>query len=363
MPNVRQMPAGLAGFLLAQQQGEQSDMNRLQQTTVATGLMAALQKAQQEKAFRGDLDSLGPNPDQKSLAAVASKYAAPDALMRTQQSSLDRQATADATKAMREATVAQQKHAADLMHEYRMRGAKTDEQRANETARHNKVLEGIQSQLVELRGAGQAPSLSEIVDPTSPGRMLRIDARKYKGGGLGSPGVFGVSGKEPVAAKREAQEGLGKDLLRTELDNLRVHYGVLNDARAIPSEDRGAASNAAAWVQGSTIGQIGGRVIGTKEQGARNQIQSARLRILNAIKSATGMSARQLDSNTELKTWLDSLTSMTGSYESNVGIIDAIENAFLSGKGKGGAGTAPPGGFADPEKERRYQEWKRQQGK
>ena len=179
-----------------------------------------------------------------------------------------------------------------------------------------------------------APTLSELVDPKDPSRLLKIDAKTYKGGTLGDVGVFGIAGKEPSAAKREEKSAEGKDLLVTELDNLREHYRVLNEARAIPSSERGTASNVGAWVQSSTPGQILGRMGGTKEQDARNQIQSSRLRILNAIKSATGMSAQQLNSNIELRTWLDSLTSLSNTYESNIGIIDSIEETFLKNKEK-----------------------------
>jgi hypothetical protein len=38
-----------------------------------------------------------------------------------------------------------------------------------------------------------APSITEIQDPTNPAQVIRIDARTYQGGGVGSPGVIGVS--------------------------------------------------------------------------------------------------------------------------------------------------------------------------
>jgi hypothetical protein len=47
-------------------------------------------------------------------------------------------------------------------------------------------------------GGGPAPTITEVVDPTNPGKMLRVDARVYRGGGPGSPGVVGESGKEPI---------------------------------------------------------------------------------------------------------------------------------------------------------------------
>ena len=75
-------------------------------------------------------------------------------------------------------------------------------------------------------------------------------------------------------------------------------------------------------------------MLGTKEQDARNAIQSSRMRLLNAIKNATGMSAQQLNSNIELQTWLQSLTDVNRSYESNIEILDKIEKGFAAQKQK-----------------------------
>lgn len=41
-------------------------------------------------------------------------------------------------------------------------------------------------------------TVTEVIDPNNPGQMIRVDARTYQGGGVGSPGVIGPSGKEPV---------------------------------------------------------------------------------------------------------------------------------------------------------------------
>jgi hypothetical protein len=199
-------------------------------------------------------------------------------------------------------------------------------------------IPGSQPRPIHAADASRNRQLRDIIDPLNDKRLITIDidkfdeARYVASRGTDKTGIIGIAGREPVAAKRGEKEEQGTELLRAELDNVRALFGQLNDAGAIPSSDRGAIDNAQAWVRGSTAGQIGGRIIGSKEQDARNQIQSARLRILNAIKNATGMSAQQLNSNMELKTWLDSITSLTGSYESNMGILDSIENAFLKNK-------------------------------
>ena len=180
-----------------------------------------------------------------------------------------------------------------------------------------------------------APTMSEVLDPTNSKQILKIDARTYRGGGLGSPGVVGIAGKEPSFAKKEEKEGQGKEMLSKEIDNMRQHYINLKDLGGMPSSEQNGLSNIASWTQSSGVGQLGGRMLGTKEQDERNAIKSTRLRLMNAIKNATGMSAQQMNSNVELKTWLDSLGDPTQSFESNMEIINNIEDAFLSGKKQG----------------------------
>lgn len=180
-----------------------------------------------------------------------------------------------------------------------------------------------------------APTMSEVLDPTNPKQILKIDARTYRGGGMGSPGVVGIAGKEPSFAKKEEKEGQGKEMLSKEIDNMRQHYINLKDLGGMPSSEQNGLSNIASWTQSSGVGQLGGRMLGTKEQDERNAIKSTRLRLMNAIKNATGMSAQQMNSNVELKTWLDSLGDPTQSFESNMEIIKNIEDAFLSDKKQG----------------------------
>ena len=48
-----------------------------------------------------------------------------------------------------------------------------------------------------------APTVTEVTDPTDPTRTLRIDARQYTGGGVGSQGVLGVSKQQEGALTRK----------------------------------------------------------------------------------------------------------------------------------------------------------------
>lgn len=196
-----------------------------------------------------------------------------------------------------------------------------------------------------------APSITTIVDPTDPTKMIAIDARVYKGGGVGSPGVIGVGGKEPGAALREGKAESGKTQLADDLDNLRSSFTRLNEMRAIPSTKRNVVSNLMSAAGATGVGQALGKAGGSAEQVERDVINSARQRLITSIKNATGMSARSLDSNVELKTMLNSISDPGQSYEAAMRIIDDIENAYVKGKPKapakpsGGGAPPPPPGF------------------
>jgi hypothetical protein len=191
-----------------------------------------------------------------------------------------------------------------------------------------------------------APTITEIVDPRNPNQMLKIDARRYIGGSVGSPGVLGVGGKEPSAAARENKAELGKTQLADDLDNLRASFTRLDEMRAIPSTARNPLSNVAAGVAATGVGQKAGQLFGTEAQVERDVINSARSRLVNSIKNATGMSAQQLNSNVELQTMLKSISDPSQSVQAALRIIDDIENAYVKGAGmpkkQPAAGAAAP---------------------
>jgi hypothetical protein len=205
--------------------------------------------------------------------------------------------------------------------------------------------------LATVRGA--APVYKDIVDPTNEKRMITINVNEYKGGTIDSkgnraPGVIGVAGKEPTAALREQKTIGAEEALKGELDNLRFAYGKLNEAEAIPSTARSGISNLGASTQASDTGQFLGKVFGTTEQSLRDNIKSSNLRLLQSIKNATGMSAQELNSNMELKTWIDSLTNPKTAYETNIKNIDNIENFVRKRANRGSENSAPPADAGAP---------------
>jgi hypothetical protein len=151
--------------------------------------------------------------------------------------------------------------------------------------------------------------------------------------------------------------------------DLRDKYTQLHEGGGITSTGNGALGNTSAWASSSAGGQAAGRLFGTQNQSARNSIAMSRPLLLQAIMKATGMSAKQMDSNAELKLYLSTATDPTLDLEANMAALDRIEKLYGSGNRKEAEPpTAPKAAsnaatFSDPSKESRYQEWKRSQGK
>ena len=200
--------------------------------------------------------------------------------------------------------------------------------------------------------AEPAPTITQIVDPTNPNQMITIDAKRYQGGSVGSPGVIGVGGKEPGAALRTNKVEAGKTQLADDLENLRASFLVLDKIRAIPSTERNPLSNLASFTAASGVGQIAGRAFSTEAQVEREVINSARTRLVNSIKNATGMSAQQLNSNVELQTMLKSISDPAQPVQAALRIIEDIENAYVKGAGmpkKNAPGGGSPAPAATPQ--------------
>ena len=188
--------------------------------------------------------------------------------------------------------------------------------------------------LPEKAGGGtadKAPTITTIQDPTNPNQMISINAREYRGGGIGSPGVIGLTGKTPAATAKQDSIDKGNAQLSSVIDDLRASYNTLDRSAAIPSTQRDTLSNLMSSAQASGIGQVLGRIGGTEEQSARDTINSSRLMLLNGIKQATGMSSQQLNSNMELKSWLSAVSDPTQSIETVNNILGNIEKFVASG--------------------------------
>lgn len=177
---------GLAGYLGARQIQQQEGAQELAQAQNLMGILSAAQQQQQrnaalqrEEAFRGALGALGPNATQEQLAQVASRFGTPDAIMRTQQGSLDRAAQRDNAATMAAAAREERKAA---LQERLTDAAISREERANlQRELAQMQIQGRQDMMqlaASLRPPRNepAPTVTDIVDPAT-GRVQKIDAK------------------------------------------------------------------------------------------------------------------------------------------------------------------------------------------
>ena len=125
---------------------------------------------------------------------------------------------------------------------------------------------------------------------------------------------------------------VGQSNVETTLDKMMTKYKKLDELKAIPSSQRGMAENIPAYFGGTTFGQEIEKARATPAQQQRNELKALRRSLLKDIMSATGASAKELDSNFELKSMLESLSDETMDIDSVRRIIADLSSRY--GKGK-----------------------------
>lgn len=136
-----------------------------------------------------------------------------------------------------------------------------------------------------------------------------------------------VGTKKQVVGQSNVEDTLGK---------MMDKYNRLDALKAIPSAQRGIAENVPAYLAGTTFGQEVEKARATPAQQQRNELKALRRSLLKDIMAATGASAKELDSNFELKSMLESLSDETMDIDSVRRIV-----ADLSARYGKGAVKAP----------------------
>ena len=254
---------------------------------------------EQEKKLRDELSRLPTNATEEQILGVVTKYGSPDKVLAVLQGTADKAAQRETAL-----TLGREKIAAKV--EEDLRRARNDQER----------------------------------------EQIRIEGRKELA-------LLVASLKGPSAAVIKAQERAdkiaeGQAGLEDTINVAKTLVKDLADMGGMTSTSKGPLSNLITSLQTGTVGQIGGRLVGTKEQAKRDELKSVRLQLLNAVKEATGMSSTQLNSNVELKTYLDSLGSEGMTKEANEAILNNIANRYLRGTKTEPSGNAPKGTAANP---------------
>ena len=276
-------------FALAQYARQaQSEMAQTQQRKAAEqSSLATAAKTQlsidQETKLRDELSKLPQGATQDDLLAVLTKYGSPDRVIAALTASADKAAQREATL-----TLGREKIQAKL--ESDLAQAKTDIEK-------EKLRIEAKKELAQLMASLKGPSSAVL--------KAQEKAEKVEEGQLALGDTISTA------------ETLVKDLAKM---------------GGITSTSKGPLANLVTSLQTGTVGQMGGRVFGTPEQAKRDELKSIRLQLLNAVKEATGMSSQQLNSNVELKTYLDSLGSEGMTKEANLAILDNLSRRYLKGE-------------------------------
>jgi hypothetical protein len=140
--------------------------------------------------------------------------------------------------------------------------------------------------------------------------------------------AIGASPYSAVQEAKDVQRSSGAENFDTLIGNLRDNYNQLGTMGGITSTEKGPLSNVIAGTSSSGIGQAAGRLFGTQAQSIRNTIAQSRPLLLNAIKEATGMSAKQMDSNAEMKMYLAAATDPTLDLQTNLNALSQLETLY-----------------------------------
>ena len=186
----------------------------------------------------------------------------------------------------------------------------------------------------------------DINAPISPAQIPAVAQamREFETGNTsgGGRGAAGAGTGTPTLSLGEAAKLPGKKRVSSLVSDMIDEYTSLNNAKAIGSTERGVGENIFDYLSTGTVGKEVQKAFGTKASASLSNIESIRKLLTTAIKNATNMSQKEMDSNTELQLTLNSLSDATQGYEAVINILKRIDREY--GVGSAGGGTLTTGG-------------------
>lgn len=119
-----------------------------------------------------------------------------------------------------------------------------------------------------------------------------------------------------------------KKKVTSELVRMKDAYENLRELKGIVDLDNTSWDNFFAKVKSSGIGQAAQNAIGTKAQSLRNEIKAIKPNLINAVRQATNMGAKGMDSEKELEFYLQTVTNEKKDFQSNMAAIAALDRAY-----------------------------------
>ena len=212
------------------------------------------------------------------------------------------------------------------------------------------VLQGKQNieQQIEARKEAAAQAIEARKDTALQAHLNHLESLRQQGANQAQINAANIQGRRdlaeltaslkppsPAVLKAQADadaRATGQEGLQDTIETAKTLISDLSKAEGMTGTSRSSLANLFTSLTTTGVGQAAGRFVGTATQSKRDELASVRLQLLNAIKQSTGMSSQQLNSNVELKTWLDSLGSAGMTKETNEAILNNIENSYLKKK-------------------------------
>jgi len=184
-----------------------------------------------------------------------------------------------------------------------------------------------------------------LAENVRTGKMTEDQAYKIKNRGLLLRGGYEEGGDgtlNPVPGGKPFSDLESIKTARTsvsdKLSTLRKHYEDLKKTGSIVDVSKSGISNIGPTISSSGPGQVVGKVFGTEAQSVRNKINQIRPLLINDIRKASNMGAKGLDSENELKFYLQAATDPSLDIQANLSAIDTLDKAYGLGISDGETG-------------------------
>jgi hypothetical protein len=191
---------------------------------------------------------------------------------------------------------------------------------------------------------GQGGQTKRILPNTeAPGKAADRTSRENiaRGNNQTAITIAGMPARSKGAAGAGGDNSAFIQTAQGNLDELRSIYEAMHKAGTLVSPTQSTAENIAARTRASGVGQTLEGFTGSQAQTQRDRIASIRPQLMQSLAKATGMTGKQLDSNADVKLFMQTVTDPSKSFEANMKAIDGLER-FLKANVKK-APAAPAG--------------------
>lgn len=134
----------------------------------------------------------------------------------------------------------------------------------------------------------------------------------------------------------------GQNQVTSMINQIGGYYDTLDKAGGITNPQNSTLDNIGAYFGNTGAGQTVGKMAGTDTQSIRNSIAQSRPLLINAIRTATGMSAKAMDSNAELQFYIKAATDPTLDIKANKAALKMLDSLYGLSGAQGGSNNAAP---------------------